>query len=100
MPAAILQLNFPFVKEWARRHKIQVGNTNEEIIKNETVRSRIAEEVEKVNSHLGKWEQVKLFDFTPDEWSIDAGHLTPTLKLKRRIIKEKYIDIYNKFYNK
>lgn len=100
MPAAILQLNFPFVKEWARRHKIQVGNTNEEIIKNETVRSRIAEEVEKVNSHLGKWEQVKLFDFTPDEWTIDAGHLTPTLKLKRRIIKEKYIDIYNKFYNK
>ena len=63
-------------------------------------RDRIVKEVEKVNSHLGKWEQVKLFDFTPDEWTIDGGHLTPTLKLKRRVIKEKYIDIYNKFYNK
>lgn len=100
MPAAIIQLNFPFIKEWARRHNIQLGATNEEIIKNEAVHKRVAQEVDKVNSHLGKWEQVKLFDFTPDEWTIDAGHLTPTLKLKRRIIKEKYIDIYNKFYDK
>ena len=100
MPAAIIQLNFPFVKEWARRHKVQLGKTNEEIIQNQAVHDRIAKEVEKVNSHLGKWEQVKLFDFTPDEWTIDGGHLTPTLKLKRRVIKEKYIDIYNKFYNK
>jgi len=100
MPAAIIQLNFPFVKEWARRHKVQLGKTNEEIIQNQAVHNRIAQEVEKVNSHLGKWEQVKLFDFTPDEWTIDGGHLTPTLKLKRRVIKEKYIDIYNKFYNK
>ena len=100
MPAAIIQLNFPFVKEWARRHKVAIGSTNEEIAKSEIVHNRIAQEVAKVNSHLGKWEQVKLFDFTPDEWSIDGGHLTPTLELKRRIIKPKYIDIYNKFYNK
>ena len=100
MPAAIIQLNFPFVKEWARRHKVAIGSTNEDIAKSEIVHNRIAQEVAKVNSHLGKWEQVKLFDFTPDEWTIDGGHLTPTLKLKRRIIKQKYIDIYNKFYNK
>nr|WP_314288737.1 AMP-dependent synthetase/ligase [uncultured Capnocytophaga sp.] len=100
MPAAIIQLSFPFVKEWAKRHKIAIGATNEEIIKSKELHDRVAEEVERVNRHLGKWEQVKLFDFTPDEWTIDGGHLTPTLKLKRRVIKEKYIDIYNKFYNK
>ena len=43
---------------------------------------------------------MKVFALTPDEWSIDAGHLTPTLKLKRRIILEKYKDMYNTFYNK
>ena len=100
MPAAIIQLNFPFVREWARRHNLKIGNTNAEIAKNEEVHNRVAQEVERVNRHLGKWEQVKLFDFTPDEWTIDEGLLTPTLKLKRRIIKEKYIDIYNKFYDK
>ena len=100
MPAAIIQLNFPFVKEWARRHNLKIGNTNAEIAKSEEVHNRVAQEVERVNRHLGKWEQVKLFDFTPDEWTIDEGLLTPTLKLKRRVIKEKYIDIYNKFYDK
>ena len=100
MPAAIIQLNFPFVREWARRHNLKIGNTNAEIAKSEEVHNRVVQEVERVNRHLGKWEQVKLFDFTPDEWTIDEGLLTPTLKLKRRVIKEKYIDIYNKFYDK
>jgi len=99
MPAAIIQLNFPFVKEWARRHRIKIGKTNEEIIANGEVFERVKEEVERVNKGLGQWEKIKLFAFTPDEWSIDAGHLTPTLKLKRRVIKEKYIDIYNSFYS-
>ena len=100
MPAAIIQPNFPFVKEWARRHNVNIGTTNAEIAASPILHERVAKEVERVNQRLGKWEQVKLFAFTPDEWTIDDGHLTPTLKLKRRVIKEKYIDIYNKFYNK
>ncbi len=100
MPAAIIQLNFPFIKEWARRHNLEIGKTNEEIIKNKELFARIEVEVENVNKNLGQWEKIKLFDFCSDEWSIDTGHLTPTLKLKRRVIKEKYIDIYNKFYGK
>lgn len=47
---------------------------------------------------FGKWERVKRFELTSDEWSIDAGHLTPTMKLKRKIIKEKYKDLYTKIY--
>ena len=100
MPAAIIQPNFPFVKEWARRHNVNIGTTNAEIAASPILHERVAKEVERVNQRLGKWEQVKLFAFTPDEWTIDDGHLTPTLKLKRRVIKQKYIDIYNKFYNK
>jgi long-chain acyl-CoA synthetase len=38
------------------------------------------------------------FELTPDLWTIDGGHLTPTLKLKRKIVLEKYKDLYNKIY--
>ena len=46
-----------------------------------------------LNKKFGSWEQIKRFELTPDIWSIDAGHLTPTMKLKRKIIKEIYKDI-------
>lgn len=98
MPGAIIQLNFDFVKEWAKRHHIKIGETPGEIIKSEALHERIGEEIEHVNKNLGKWEKIKAFDFTPDIWSIDDGHLTPTLKLKRRVIKNKYPEIFEKFY--
>ena len=50
-------------------------------------------------SKFGKWEQIKRFELTPEEWSIDGGHLTPTMKMKRKIIKEIYKDLYDKIYN-
>jgi len=45
-----------------------------------------------------KWEQIKRFELTPEEWSIDGGHLTPTMKMKRSIIKNIYQDLYDKIY--
>ncbi len=98
MPAAIIQLNFPFVKEWAKRRGINLESSNEQIIANKKLFDRIRKEVERANENLGQWEKIKVFGLTPDEWSIDAGHLTPTLKLKRRIIKEKYSELYKSFY--
>ena len=100
MPGAFIQINFTFVREWLKRHGETQIFTDIELTKDQRVRERIGKEIERINKRLGKWEQVKVFELTPDEWSIDAGHLTPTLKLKRRIILEKYKDIYNKFYNK
>ena len=100
MPAALVQPNFVFVREWLKRHGEAGALSNEALVKDTRVRERIGQEIERINKRLGKWEQVKVFDLTPDEWSIDAGHLTPTLKLKRRIILEKYKDMYNTFYNK
>lgn len=98
MPAAFIQPNFDFVKEWARRHQYDIGSSLEDIASNEKVIERIQEEVTCFNERFGKWEKVKAFEITPEIWSIDAGHLTPTLKLKRRIIKEKYSDLYQKIY--
>lgn len=99
MPAAIIQPNFEFVQEWARKKAISIGSTNKEIAENEEVKQRIMEDVDLHNEKFGKWERVKKIELTPDEWSIDAGHLTPTMKLKRRVVKEMYIDKYNKIYD-
>ncbi|WP_299899517.1 long-chain fatty acid--CoA ligase [uncultured Aquimarina sp.] len=98
MPAAFVQPNFEFVKDWATRKGISIGATHEEIVSNQTVIDRFQEEVDEHNEKFGKWERIKKFELTADEWSIDAGHLTPTMKLKRRVIKAKYQDLYAKIY--
>lgn len=98
MPAALIQLNFDFVNDWAKRKEIDLGATSEEIIKNERLLKRIQKEVDKYNEKFGNWEKIKRFELTPDVWSIDAGHLTPTMKMKRNVIKKMYIDLYNKIY--
>jgi long-chain acyl-CoA synthetase len=99
MPGAIIQPSFDFIKEWAKLHQINIGNSNEEIVTNIKVIERIQEEVDKLNEKFGNWEKIKRFELTPDVWSIDGGHLTPTLKLKRKIVMEKYSDLFQKIYN-
>ncbi|WP_394773509.1 AMP-dependent synthetase/ligase [Flavobacterium sp.] len=99
MPAAFIQPNFEFVKEWAKIHKITLGSTDKEISENPDVIKRIDEEVEGINEKFGHWEKIKRFELTPDVWSINGGQLTPTLKLKRKIIKEIYKDLYLKIYD-
>jgi len=99
MPAAFIQLNFDYVKTWEKLHGIKVGITNEEIISNPKVIERIQEEVDNLNEKFGNWEKIKRFELTPDIWSIAGGHLTPTLKLKRKQVMEKYSDLYAKIYS-
>jgi len=99
MPAAFVQPNFDFVKEWAKLKGISIGSSKAEIASNSDVIKRIKEEIHQHNSKFGKWEQIKRFELTPDEWTIEAGHLTPTMKLKRKIIKTIYADLYNKIYS-
>ena len=98
MPAAFIQLNFDFVTDWAKRKEMILGNTIEEKITNTQLISRIQEEVNLYNKQFGSWEKIKRFELTPDTWSIEAGHLTPTMKLKRKLIKEKYKGLYKKIY--
>jgi long-chain acyl-CoA synthetase len=99
MAAAIIQPNFNFIKEWALIHKVTLGDSNNDIITSKEVNERIKEEIEKYNKIFGKWETIKCFELTPEVWSIENELLTPTLKPKRSVIKEKYIDLYNKMYS-
>lgn len=97
MPAALIQINFEFVEEWGKRHNIKFKST-EEMIANQTLRDRIQEEIDEANTYFGKWEQIKKFEITPHVWTIDAGHLTPTMKMKRKVIKGIYKDLIEKIY--
>ncbi|MBQ4914804.1 long-chain fatty acid--CoA ligase [Maribacter sp. MMG018] len=97
MPAALIQPDFKFLGDWATQKGISF-TSNEDLISNPKVLERYQEEVDLANEQFARWEKVKQFRLTPDTWSIDAGHLTPTMKLKRKIVKEKYIDLYNDIY--
>jgi long-chain acyl-CoA synthetase len=98
MPGAFIQPSFDFLREWAKRHHEEIGELNEEIVSNTKVVARIQEEVNEINKKFGNWEMIKRFELTPNIWSIDGGELTPTLKLKRKVVREKYKDLYDKIY--
>jgi long-chain acyl-CoA synthetase len=98
MPAALIQLNFDFVRDWIELKKHNIGRSDAEIANSDIVVKRIQKEIDKYNKSFGKWEQIKRFELTPDVWSIDDGHLTPTMKMKRSVIREKYNILYEKIY--
>ncbi|SHF53778.1 long-chain acyl-CoA synthetase [Salegentibacter echinorum] len=101
MPAALIQPNFEFLREWAKRKSIQLDDDSDKAVaNNDMVKERIGEEVDFYNKKFGKWERVKVFELTPEVWGIEEGLLTPTMKLKRRNIKEKYMKLYNKIYQR
>ena len=99
MPAALIQLNEEFVKDWAERKELDLGNSLSEMIQHKELVERVQEEIDLHNQKFGNWEKIKKFELTPDVWSIEEEHLTPTMKLKRRVIKDKYMDLYNKIYS-
>ena len=98
MPAAIIQPNFEFIEDWIDRKKKNINKNKTDIANSSEVINRIQVEIDVCNKKFGKWEQIKRFELTPDVWSVDGGHLTPTMKMKRAIIKKIYSDLYNKIY--
>lgn len=100
MPCALIQPDFNFAKAWAERKGYSIGTSEKEIASNEQLKQRIEKEIEEINKNLGHWEQIKKFELTPEVWSIEDGQLTPTLKLKRKAVKERYLDLYNRMYSR
>ena len=98
MPAALIQPNFKFLRDLAKRKNEPVGESNEDLIQNPRLLKRIQKEINNGNKNFGKWETIKVFELTPDIWSVDNGLLTPTMKPKRDEIIKKYLHLYNKIY--
>ncbi|MFK5959497.1 MAG: long-chain fatty acid--CoA ligase [Lutibacter sp.] len=101
MPAAIIQPHFEFLIEWIKRKQLKINISSfEDIISNKKVIKRIGEEIVFANSFFGNWEKIKDFELTSDIWSIENDLLTPTMKLKRKSIIQKYNHLYFKIYKK
>ena len=99
-PAALIVPNFPYIKEWlSKENNIETNITNSSICSNENVIAKMNDEVASFNKNYGNWEQIKKFELIENEFSIDGGELTPTLKLKRKFIAEKYKDKFEKIYS-
>ena len=98
MPAALIQPNFEFVREWAKLHDLDLPDSQDAIVNHPRVIERVAEEVSRLNEQFGNYEKIKKFELTPDIWSIDGGHLTPTMKLKRKAVREIYAMLYDRMY--
>jgi long-chain acyl-CoA synthetase len=95
--AALIRPDFAFLKDWCKAHKIPF-TTNEEMIQNEEVKKRYDKEVKKLNEGLGEVERVKKYQLIADEWTIANGILTPTLKVKRKVVMERYCDQIDKLF--
>ena len=100
MPAALIQPNWEWIKQWSSIKGNDISQDTAVACKDEKLISRIQQEIDFHNEGFGNWEKVKTFQLTPDLWSIEAGHLTPTMKSKRKVIKEMYKDLYDKLYGR
>jgi long-chain acyl-CoA synthetase len=98
-PGAFIVPSFLFLKEWALQNNLNFDTiSNEEIVLQEKVLLKFKEEIDEINEFFGSWEQLKKFVLLPKEFSIDGGELTPTLKLRRKKIMEKYQKEYAILY--
>ncbi len=98
-PSALIVPNFEYIKEWLKHKEIDASGLNTEIINMPEVIAEIQNEVDCFNENYGSWEKIKKFTLLPNEFSIEGGELTPTLKLKRKQILEKYHKEFNDIYN-
>ena len=96
--SAIISPNFPFLHEWASRHDIKFRD-NGELVNMKEVIDRFQREVNDVNKILGEHEKIKRIRLVEDEWTPATGELSPTLKLKRKPLYEKYDSILKEIYS-
>ena len=95
--SALISPNFKFLHDWCSIHKVQYRD-NEELIQLPEVIARYQKEVNKYNQELGETEKIKRFRLVCEEWSPQTGELSPTQKLKRSVINDKYKGIIAEIY--
>ncbi len=95
---ALIVPSLPNLKEWMQ-HKGIKFTTVEDAVHHPKVLDLYKELIESFNKFFNHVEQIKKFELLPNEWTIDSGELTPTLKLKRKVIMEKYKNAIERIYN-
>lgn len=96
-PAALIVPSLQGLRDWCNHKGIPYTTDGEMLEKNE-IKEKFQREIDDLNKYFGKWEQVKKFKILHDQWSIETGELTPTMKLKRKVIHQKYQPIIEEIY--
>jgi len=96
--SALISPNFPFLHNWCTIHGVKYRD-NMELIWHPKVIDRFQREINEMNKLLGQTEQIKRFRLVCEEWTTQTGELSPTLKLRRKYISEKYKDILQDIYS-
>ena len=96
--SALIAPDFQFLHDWASIHHVSFRD-NEDLISNPLVFARYQREVNEMNLNLSDHEKIKRFRLVSDEWTAPSGELSPTLKLKRKVLYEKYRDIINEIFS-
>jgi len=95
--SALIQPNFPFLHGWCSLNKVHFHD-NDDMIVNADVIAQYNKVIGEINLQLGQTEQIKRFRLIADEWSQYSGELSPTLKLKRKYIYEKYKEVIQQIF--
>lgn len=96
-PAALIVPEFAFCKDWCKRKGFNL-NTNQELAESPELKKRIWEEIAEFNKDYGNFEQIKKIELCSTPWTIETEELTPSLKLKRKIILKKYSHLVDAIY--
>jgi long-chain acyl-CoA synthetase len=96
-PSALIVPTFEFLEEWCKRKNIDCSD-RKKMLADQRVIDRFQEEVDHYNEGFGKWEKIKKFRLLPEEFTVDNDMVTPTLKLKRKIIHKRYHDLIEEIY--
>lgn len=94
--SALINPDFEALEAFAAANGI--AGTGEALVADQRVVSLIEKEVEAVNRDLARYEQVKKFWIVPADWTVEGGELTPSLKLKRRVINERFQELIERLY--
>jgi long-chain acyl-CoA synthetase len=96
---ALIVPSLPNLTEWCQKSNIKNAGTTHQLLNDPRVIELYKQIVEEFNQQFNHVEQVKKFELLDKEWTIDGGELTPTLKLKRKVIMEKYRNAIERIYN-
>ena len=97
--SALISPNFKYFEDWKEFSKITPSD-KKELIQQAAVQSFFSAEIESLNRKLSPSERLTRFRLVQDEWTPATGELSPTLKLKRHFIRDKYKDLISQIYMK
>jgi long-chain acyl-CoA synthetase len=96
-PSALIVPNFAYLQEWCGQNDIPFTDRSDMVAEPRVV-ARVEQEVQAVNAGLGHWEQIKKTALLTEEWTVDGGEFTPSMKLRRKPILAKYAPQVEQIY--